>query len=320
MIPTVDLAKTTRREVAAILTECCTDVGFLYLTGHSIPRSLLDDVLAQSKCLFDLPLHRKTALSDPVLTRGFTRLGEETLDPANQTKGDTKEGYYIGDDISGESADAAKLRGPNVWPDPADLPEFRSVMERYQEEADRVCRELVRCFALAVSDDEFLFDRHFDPASTFLRLLHYSAEPSDVDAGVYGCGAHSDYGMITLLLTDDNPGLQVLKGGEWVDVPPKEGAFVVNIGDMFERWTNGKFRSGKHRVVTPREGTRERYSAPFFFDPDFDAVVEVLESCCDEGSPAKFPPISSGQYLLDKYRATHADFDEHAEGRREVEE
>jgi len=191
-------------------------------------------------------------------------------------------------------------------------------MERYREEADGVCRELVRCFALAVSDDEYLFDRHFDPASSFLRLIHYSDEPSDVDAGVYGCGAHSDYGMITLLLTDDNPGLQVLKGGEWTDVPPKEGAFVVNIGDMFERWTNGKFRSGVHRVVTPREGARERYSAPFFFDPDFDAVVEVLESCCDGGRPARFPPISSGRYLLDKYRATHADFDEHAESRGEV--
>ena len=104
MIPTIDLANTSRREVAAVLSERCTDVGFLYLTGHSVPLSLLEDVLAQSRALFGLPLHRRAALSDRVLNRGYTRLGEETLDPANQTRGDTKEGFYIGDEVSGERA------------------------------------------------------------------------------------------------------------------------------------------------------------------------------------------------------------------------
>ena len=141
-----------------------------------------------------------------------------------------------------------------------------------------------------------------------LRLLHYSNEPSKPDDGIFACGAHSDYGMITLLLTDNNPGLQVKLGEDkWLDVPPKEGAFVINIGDMFERWTNGIFQSTVHRVIQPPNG-KERYSVPFFFEPDFDALVECLDVCHGKDGP-KYPPITAGRHLLNMYEQTHADFD-----------
>mmetsp|Transcript_3155 Transcript_3155/g.6973 ORF Transcript_3155/g.6973 Transcript_3155/m.6973 type:complete len:330 (+) Transcript_3155:50-1039(+) len=320
-IPTITLSS-TEEDIAKALHDACTTVGFFYLEGHSIPHPLLDDVFEQSKQLFALPLEKKNSLSDPILTRGYTRFEEETLDPENQpNRGDTKEGFYIGDEVPPEETDASKLKGPNVWPQPsADCKQlthdqctaFRNTMERYRMEATRVCMQLVRCFALAVSssEDPHLFDQYFTRPQTFIRLLHYSCEPSDEENGLYACGAHSDYGMITLLLTDDNPGLQVkMEDGSWIDIPPKRGAFVVNIGDMFERWTNGKFRSTVHRVITPMDAKNERYSVPFFLDPNFDALVECLESCCSEDNLSKYPPVTAGQHVLNMYAKTHSDFE-----------
>mmetsp|Transcript_8179 Transcript_8179/g.14834 ORF Transcript_8179/g.14834 Transcript_8179/m.14834 type:complete len:326 (-) Transcript_8179:164-1141(-) len=316
-IPTVCLSS-PKEEVATALRDACTKVGFFYLEGHDIPQRLLDEAAQLSKKLFALPVEQKVLLSDPILQRGYTRFEEETLDPANQpSRGDTKEGFYIGDEAPLEETDAAKLHGPNVWPNPTDCQlthdqchAFRETMEKYRSEANRVCMQLVGCFAPAVdSNDPHLFDQYFTEPKTSLRLLHYSAEQSDEKNGLYACGAHSDYGMITLLLTDENPGLQVkMDDGSWIDIPPKRGAFVVNIGDMFERWTNKRFKSTRHRVITPK-GANERYSVPFFFEPNFDALVECLESCCSDDNPPKYPPITAGQHLLNMYEKTHADFD-----------
>ena len=158
-----------------------------------------------------------------------------------------------------------------------------------------------------------------------LRLLHYAPQKSDVENGVFGAGAHTDYGMqqvhqyacrwiydvvivglLTLLSTDDNPGLEIFYEGHWHSVPVRKDAFVVNIGDMTERWTNGLFRSTRHRVVN-KSGT-ERFSAPFFYEPNFDCLVKVFQSCVSEDHPSRYPPTTSGQHLLDKYRKTHADF------------
>mmetsp|Transcript_3899 Transcript_3899/g.6004 ORF Transcript_3899/g.6004 Transcript_3899/m.6004 type:complete len:318 (-) Transcript_3899:26-979(-) len=316
MIPTISL-NASQEDIVSSLRDACINVGFFYLEDHSIPQSLLDNVFAQSRQLFTLPMDQKLELSDSLLTRGYTRFGEETLDPMNQIRGDTKEGFYIGDEVDVKLMDPKKLKGPNVWPTAANCNMrneqcglFRVTMERYRQESVRVCMELVRYFAVSLTSRStpHLFDEYFTEPTTFLRLLHYSAEESAPSKGVYACGAHSDYGMLTLLLTDDNPGLQIqTKDGIWVDVPPKKGAFVVNIGNMFERWTNGLFKSTIHRVITPK-GAKERYSVPFFFEPNFDALVECLESCCDEDNPAKYPPITAGQHLLNMYASTHADF------------
>ena len=333
-IPTISLNCGSQEEIASSLRDASINVGFFYLEGHSISQDLIDNVLTQSQILFALPMEQKMLLSDKKLTLGYTRFEEETLDPKNQVKGDTKEGYYIGNEVSVEDMDAKKLKGPNVWPTPShncnmtdeQCRLFRETMESYRREATRVCMELVKYFALALTagsnsssssssngssggnGNPHLLDEHFTNPPTYIRLLHYSAEESKPSEGVYACGGHSDYRMVTLLLTDENPGLQIqTKDGLWIDVPPKMGVFVVNIGDMFERWTNGLFKSTVHRVITPKDA-KERYSVPFFFDPDWDALVECLESCCSEDNPPKYPPITAGQHLLNMHGQTHADF------------
>lgn len=127
------------------------------------------------------------------------------------------------------------------------------------------------------------------------------------DVETYGASAHSDYGMVTLLLTDGVPGLQVCRDKSrqprvWEDVPGIRGAFIVNIGDMMERWTNGLFRSTLHRVMPVG---KERYSVVFFLDPNPDCHVECLESCCSETSPPRFPPILAGDYIKERFRLTY---------------
>lgn len=322
VIPTISLSNPSKFVTARLIHSACSTTGFFYLTDHCVPATLISSVLHQSSLLFDLPLDEKNALIDSTLNRGYTRFEEEKLDPTSQKRGDTKEGYYIGREKVERHVE--KLKGPNVWPTPATCPswsenqcqEFRQVMEQYQQIVTRLCMDLLPYFSLAVGlcsecsmdeTNDSIFNHFFTDPTTMLRLLHYSNEPSIPQDGVFACGAHSDYGMITLLLTDANPGLQVKLSEEWIDVPPKDAAFVVNIGDLFERWSNGLFRSTIHRVVQPSNG-RERYSIPFFFEPDFDAVVECLDVCLGNEGP-KYPPVTAGQHLLNMYEKTHADFD-----------
>lgn len=314
-IPSIQLDNTDIDTLVKDLRSACVHVGFFYLENHGIPQTLIQRVMDQSKLLFDLPLEEKQLISDKSMSRGYTAFEEETLDPERQTKGDSKEGFYIGKDVPADSPeyDPTKLTGPNQWPSPEKCPSmmdcqaFQDVMNEYRSECIRVGFRLVQLIALAIGLDEHFFDEAFADPLTTLRLLRYAKEISEPDEGIFACGAHSDYGMITLLLTDENPGLQILTKDEtWIDVPPRPTAFVVNLGDMLERWTNGLCRSTVHRVLT--NGSAERYSLPCFFDPHFDTEVRVLDVCCSEDNPPKYPPTSTGQHLLDKYQQTHADF------------
>ena len=316
IIPTIRLNDDDHAATVRAVRNACIDTGFFYVAGHGIDTSSL---LQQSKLLFDLPVAEKRAVSDATLTRGYTAMREETLDPANQTVGDTKEGFYISvNDIALDDPrfNPAKLAGPNQWPDAIKCPSmqdpeaFKSTMWTYMQQITAVSIAIVRL----ISESLGLPANHFDEAVAkeplaSLRLLHYEATLSNIGVGIYACGAHTDYGMITVLLTDDNDGLQIYdKRGsqEWIPVPTVPGCFVVNLGDMLERWTNGVYCSTLHRVVN-RTG-RERYSAPFFFEPAFDTVVECLEVCCSADNAARYLPTTSGEHLLSKYRLTHADF------------
>jgi isopenicillin N synthase-like dioxygenase len=316
IIPTIRLDDPDQLKTAAKLRSACIETGFFYLEGHGIESKLLGDVLYQSKLLFQLSEESKRTLTDPVLSRGYTAMGEETLNPSTQKQGDTKEGFYVCREIheTDPRYNPSKLCGPNQWPSPektADMQDchgFRRVMEKYFEQISDIALRMIQLLALALGlEDQHHFDQDFSEPMAALRLLHYAAVRSQPDQGIYAAGAHSDYGMLTLLLTDLNRGLQILtKQGCWIDVTPIRGAFIVNLGDMLERWTNGLFRSTQHRVLTV--GDAERYSVPFFYEPNFDTVVQCLPVCCSEENPAKYPPITSGQFLLDKYKQTHADF------------
>ncbi|GBF96785.1 adenine guanine permease [Raphidocelis subcapitata] len=311
-VPVIDLSAPDEAATVAALGRACRDSGFFIAAGHGVPQPVVDAMFDQMRRLFALPLEDKMKMLQDENNRGYTPMAEETLDPERQTRGDTKEGFYFGREVPAGSPEAdLPLHGPNVWPPPALLPGFRPAAEAYFREASTLGHRLLRLLALSLGLEPAHFDRYFDPPMAFLRPLRYGPEASSPGEGVFGAGAHTDYGMLTILATDGSPGLQVRLGGAWVEVPPAPGCFVCNLGDMLERWTNGLYRSTLHRVVST--SGKERFSLPFFFEPNFSAVVEALPCCVTPDRPARHPPTTAGAHLLEKYAATHAGYQQGAE-------
>lgn len=309
--PLLDLRQSDE-VLAPQLREAFTTLGFLCL-HHTGLEELQASALASSRRLFALPHAAKAALraSPATQNRGWTALGEETLDPGQQKTGDTKEGYYIGRDVAPGSAEAAlPLHGPNVWPPEETLPGFRAAAEAYYAAASALGHRLTRVVALALGLDAGFFETPglFDRPMLFLRLLRYAPVVSDPAAGVFAAGAHSDYGLLTLLATDDQPGLQIqprgCAGDRWVPVAPVPGGLIVNVGDLLERWSGGVFASTRHRVVNAAGA--ERFSMPLFFEPNFDCLVSPLRPPA-AGAPS-WPPVRAGDYLLSRYADTHASY------------
>jgi isopenicillin N synthase-like dioxygenase len=175
----------------------------------------------------------------------------------------------------------------------------------------QLCRHLCRLFALSLDLSEDYFDQMITHPGAICRLIKYrpSANPkplAEVDADQeteLGLGAHTDYECFTLLLQDSNPGLEVLSpDGHWVSATPVKDAIVVNVGDFLTRWTNGVYKSTVHRVVN--RTAKERYSVPLFFSVNYDEKVETLPSCIGESASSKYPPITAGQYVLDRLSLT----------------
>ncbi|KAL9246859.1 hypothetical protein vseg_020346 [Gypsophila vaccaria] len=299
-LPIIDLTAHDRPSTAALLRQACVESGFFYIVNHGIEKDLLERLFDESRKFFLLPVEDKMKLSRKE-NRGYSAMFAEKLDPSSDSKGDPKETFYVGP-IDGEACNL------NQWPSEELLPTWRPTIETYHRKILNAAKSLLTLIALALDlEDEMFFIRAKDSPMPFLRLLHYPGGLNYSNEKVLGASAHSDYGMVTLLATDGVPGLQVCREKDrhprvWEDVPHIEGAFIVNIGDLMERWTNGLFRSTLHRV-NPKG--KERYSAAFFCDPPTDVVVECLESCCSESNPPRFPPICAGDYYRERFRLTY---------------
>jgi isopenicillin N synthase-like dioxygenase len=202
---------------------------------------------------------------------------------------------------------AGRHFSPNLWP--VRPPGLRHVYEAYYRVMDALAIDLMRLFAMALDLPEHYFDSSVDRSISRLRVRNYPAPETTPEPGQLRAGAHSDYGSLTILKTEDRPGgLQVQSStGEWLDVPHRPGCFVVNIGDMLARWTNDRWVSTLHRVVNPpveQAAASRRQSLVFFQNPNYDAVVACLPSCTDAGHPPKYPPTTSGEHLREKFLAT----------------
>ena len=309
-IPVVDLAPLlTGRDKAAVaeaVGQACREVGFLYIAGHGVPPALVDRCFAEVRRFFTLPDERKMAvhMQRSPCHRGYYPLFEENTDP--ELTADLKEGFDIALELGPDDPDVVAgkpLHGPNQWPE--DLPGFRETLEAYYAAMRQLARQLLRAFALGLDIPEDFFEEKVDKPLAQLRTLHYPPQAGHVEAETLGCGAHTDYGCLTILAQDDVGGLQLCNSaGEWIAAPPIPGTFVVNIGDQMARWTNDLFAATRHRVINT--SGRERYSLPFFFDPNYDTVVECLDSCRDAGHPPKYPPVKAGEYLVERFDATYS--------------
>jgi isopenicillin N synthase-like dioxygenase len=191
--------------------------------------------------------------------------------------------------------------GPNQWP--RGLPAFRAVMQDYFAAMLDLSVRLMRAVALSLDLAEDHFAAFCSDPVALLRLLHYPQQRTNGLPGEKGCGAHTDWGAITVLLQDDAGGLQIndpIHG--WLHAPPLPGAFVVNIGDLITRWTNDRYHSTKHRVINL--SGRDRYSVPFFFDGNPDYIVSCLPGCSDTDNPARYRPTTVAEHTDVMHRAT----------------
>ena len=287
---------------AAQLGRACRDTGFFYVRNHGIPDGLMSGIFASAQAFFAQPAAAKDAISikRSPHNRGYVGLATESLDP---THADHKEAFNVGLDLAPSDLEVVAgkpFRGVNLWPD---TPGFRDTALAYFNAVWGLGCDLHLSIAADLGLPADYFADKFDRPMATLRLLHYP--PRDAArAERLGGGAHTDYGSITLLSTDDAGGLEVRRrDGTWIEAPPMPGAFVCNIGDCLMRWSNDIYVSTPHRVINPPG--RDRYSVAFFLDPNPDVLVDCLPGCRDARRPAKYPPILAADYLRQRLDATY---------------
>ena len=251
------------------------DTGFLYLTGHGISEPETARILELTRAFFALPETDRLAVSNlnSPHFRGYTRIGHELTGGASDWRDQLDVGAERPAPQVGPGDPAYLwLEGPNQWP--AALPELRDVVLSWQSRLAAVAHRLLRELLASIGAAPDFFDAIFaDRPHLHTKLIRYpGSAPSGADQGV---GAHKDYGFLTLLLQDGVGGLQVVRDGGYVDIPPMSGAFVVNLGELLEIATEGYLVATDHRVVSP-PGAVERFSVPFFYNPRLDAVVETV--------------------------------------------
>lgn len=193
-----------------------------------------------------------------------------------------------------------EFQGPNIWPsiEQIQILKFKTPLLDYHERLTALGLVLMSVLRRGLTHvDTNVFDQFCREPVASIRLLHYPPQPNTQDELQLGAGAHTDFGAVTLLLQDGKAGLQVLdqSSGEWVDVPPNRDAYVVNVGDMLDKWTNGNYKSNIHRVIN-RSGS-DRCSVPFFFDGNLDCVLKALDGSGGEG-------ITVEEHMKERYAAT----------------
>jgi len=294
------------RAVASAMRKASIETGFFYVNGHNVSPALMDATFLAAKYFFNLPEEAKRAItvSPTSAHRGYMPFAQ-TKQPGVK-RADLKESFNFAYPFTpGHPAmDAGcPLIGVNQWP--AGEPAWRRTLERYYSEVFELGQRILGGVALGLGMPRDFFRNLYRNPLVRARLIHYPPQHEDTSGGQFGAAEHTDYGTITILWQDDVGGLQVRnRDGVWIDAPPIDGTFVINIGDMLERWSNNLFVSTPHRVVNA--SGRERYSIPVFYDPDFDVNVECLPNCSSAANPPKYEPINAGEYITARYDGSYA--------------
>ena len=325
-VPVIDIAgwidrdPAERGRIAAEVDRACREVGFLQVVGHGITSATIDSMLEACDEFFGRPVAEKLATESPAaeLNRGYAALGSESLSYSLGVDAppDLFEAFNIGtDDLDDDdpvvAAERHRILAANIWPDtsPDHDGAFRDALVGYFAEVAGLAHRLTSIFAVALGVDDGFFEDKTDHSTDTMRVIRYERQPGSPDPlpGQARMGAHTDYGIVTVLYADPVPGLEIVgPDGQWHGVVPVEGAFLVNLGDLLAEWTNDRWRSTLHRVVPPPVGDTEpalRRSAAFFHDGNYDALVEVLPTCCSADDPPRYPPVLAGDHLMAKLTA-----------------
>jgi len=297
-IPMLDVSAYLAGEWAALETLAAglrwafENVGFYYLRGHGIDRSLIDATYTAAARFHAQPTDKKLALRTDEHNIGYLPMASGQWADRRRSRNDA---YFLRRERRPDDRDVIanrRFHAMNRWPD--DVPAFRETALTYMGALERLCQRLVPIYAVALDMPTDTFGAAYAEPHIILRMSHYPPLGDDEGDDV-SLVPHTDSGFMTLLAPNPVPGLAIqLPDGRWIDAPGVEDAFVVNGGDILHRWTNERFLSTPHRVIN--RSHRDRYAIPFFCDPNHDTLIECLPSCCSPANPAKYPPIQFGDY------------------------
>ncbi|MAV01983.1 MAG: 2OG-Fe(II) oxygenase [Rhodobacteraceae bacterium] len=302
-IPIIDVAELLKNRASPDLLksfyEAYNQLGFGYIINHGIDPALIEKVFDASNRFHAMHLSEKMKVALDHKHRGYIAINTstdvnsklETIKKPNQSASFMT--------MREDKIEDPKiyLSGPNQWPE---LENFRAVIEEYTTKLEELANNLLRAALLSTGVKDLSVMKAFEKPTTWLRLLHYPSLASDSPVDLYGSAPHTDFGCLTFLAQDNIGGLQVqAPDGEWLNVPKLENSFVVNVGDMLHRMSNGLLRSTPHRVVN-RSGS-ERYSCVFFYDPNVSFNIKPLKGT---GKP-KFKSLNFGEFLREELVASY---------------
>jgi isopenicillin N synthase-like dioxygenase len=307
VIATIDVGdlEARRAEVAAHIRDAMAVSGFFQIAGHGIGDTIIGPLRAAARAFFAAPEPVKQAIAINKANRGYLAQGMARMQGADHT--DLKEVFFWGRELGPgdrEVRDGLPLSGVNQWP--AEPTGFRTAVMNYHGAIASVGNNLLAAIAESLGASPQFFEPHYGRSMTRGQLIRYPAPRRDAPATQFGVAPHTDFGCITLLL-QETPGLEVqVDSGAWVEVPPQPGTLVVNIGDLLERWSNGRYPSTRHRV---RNATGEdRYSIAMFHDPDPSAIIDPAH-LTPQCSP-RFVPIAAADHILERNKAAFAHYAE----------
>lgn len=313
-IPTVDISGfdhgdiSARRRVVDEVGAACEQTGFLVVTGHDVPAALIEEMYASSAEFFSLPLEEKRRCTPEGWGRycGFAGIedGRTGTGPP-----DYKEMFHANRFDGPEQAlaagypwEVAIAQAPNLWPErPAG---FVDVWRRYYDAMAVLADRMDRIFATCLGLEEDWWAASFDRHLSNLAANWYPPQEPPPAPGQVRSQAHVDFSMLTILYQDDAPGgLEVRdRSGEWRPVPPQPGSYVVNIGDLMDRFTDNRWQATPHRVVNPprEQAGRGRISIPYFQMPNWDAVIDCVPSCRPAQGAPRYSPVVAGPHAEER--------------------
>jgi isopenicillin N synthase-like dioxygenase len=313
IIPVIDLgpyladAPGAVERTAGKLRFALTEIGFYFIVNHGVSPALIREAFRQAARFHAQPLEKKLEIKLDRHNVGYLPMQGDTLRTSTVaivTKPNLNEAFFAARDLPGDHPDVLadrRFRSANRWP--AALPGFRDVVVDYCNALERLVQKLVRLYARALDLPAEYFDEPFAEPQYKLRMTHYPPQAGMPD-DEFGIAPHTDTSFLTLLAPNDVPGLSIrTQGGEWIAAPAIPGAFVVNGGQLLQRWTNDCFLATPHRAVNRSGG--ERYALAFFCDAGIDWPVAAVPSCVGPDRPPKYPVTCYTDYMIRYQRRTY---------------
>ena len=317
VIPVIDLASYlagvpgAAEQAAEELCYALTEIGFYFVVNHRVPAELTAGAFREAARFHALPLDKKTAIKLDKHNVGYLPLRGDTLRTstvATVTKANLNEALFVARDLSPDHPDVVsgrRFRSANQWP--SGLPGFRETVTAYCNALERLVRQLVPLYARALGLPAEYFDAPFREPQYKLRMTHYPLQ-EDAPDDEFGIAPHTDTSFLTLLAPNAVPGLSIrTQGGEWIAAPAIPDTFVVNGGQLLQRWTNGRFLATPHRAVNRSGG--ERYALAFFADCNIDWPIAAVPTCVGPDNPPKYETTYYTDYMIRYQQQSYNVFD-----------